>query len=475
MVLNIMASIAEFERRQTAERISQSFLARAKRGLYNGGSVPLGYAVDPDKRGSLVVVPGEAELVRLIFSTFLKKETMAKTAKWLNDQKIEPPRRVRCGGGHRAKFFRFEMIHTVLRNPTYAGIRAFRIKQGAGFVTEHTKANWESIVDQDTFHRAQELLTKNRYRERSHLDLRYPFILSGVCFCQTCGHRMSGKSAHGKAGKIPYYEHTWERNRQAAVTDAPIRCHPARILAKKIEPLVWSDVKLFLTSESFISEVMESAQKTDPKEEQDQELKRIESKCATLARQIEVLAERISTLPARIDPSALYAQMENLQKSQKEAEALREQMRAQCTASEEQKIGMDSLQKFTEGFRALLSQADSNPELQGAIIRKLVHRVEVMKDGYEIIFHIGKGYFEKVARDQRLTEPTLKSQEDAQNEKGGLVLARPPSKPLERFFLDRCSKRLEKPSSQGTHDARVAPALTERSVPISSTTLFQFR
>ncbi|MFN9068124.1 MAG: recombinase family protein, partial [Bdellovibrionales bacterium] len=36
MVMNLMASIAEFERRQTAERISNSFLARSKRGLYNG-------------------------------------------------------------------------------------------------------------------------------------------------------------------------------------------------------------------------------------------------------------------------------------------------------------------------------------------------------------------------------------------------------------------------------------------------------
>ena len=38
-----MATLAEFERKQTAERISNSFHERAKRGLYNGGSVPLGF------------------------------------------------------------------------------------------------------------------------------------------------------------------------------------------------------------------------------------------------------------------------------------------------------------------------------------------------------------------------------------------------------------------------------------------------
>lgn len=48
LVMYMMANIAEFERKQTAERISHSFLARAKRGLYNGGSVPMGYEIDKE-------------------------------------------------------------------------------------------------------------------------------------------------------------------------------------------------------------------------------------------------------------------------------------------------------------------------------------------------------------------------------------------------------------------------------------------
>ena len=66
MVLSLMASIAEFEPRQTAERISHSFLARAKRGLYNGGSVPLGYMVDPSKPGTLTVVSYRSRACEII-------------------------------------------------------------------------------------------------------------------------------------------------------------------------------------------------------------------------------------------------------------------------------------------------------------------------------------------------------------------------------------------------------------------------
>ncbi len=42
MVFNLM-NFAQFERKQTSERISANWLSRAKRGLWNGGSLPLGY------------------------------------------------------------------------------------------------------------------------------------------------------------------------------------------------------------------------------------------------------------------------------------------------------------------------------------------------------------------------------------------------------------------------------------------------
>ena len=119
----MMATIAEFERRQTAERISNSFQARAKRGLYNGGSVPLGYRIDEDKPGSLQFVPEEAEVVKLIFKTFLREGTLAATAKWLNGEKVRYPRHVRGGGQVRAKILKIDMLYRVLRNKAYIATR----------------------------------------------------------------------------------------------------------------------------------------------------------------------------------------------------------------------------------------------------------------------------------------------------------------------------------------------------------------
>ncbi len=43
MVLFTIANIAQFERKQTSERIVANFIARVESGLSNGDSVPLGY------------------------------------------------------------------------------------------------------------------------------------------------------------------------------------------------------------------------------------------------------------------------------------------------------------------------------------------------------------------------------------------------------------------------------------------------
>lgn len=70
MVIYTIANIAQFERRQTSERISANFLARAERGLYNGGAVPMGYEMDPEKKGYLKIIEKEAKVIKEVFKTF---------------------------------------------------------------------------------------------------------------------------------------------------------------------------------------------------------------------------------------------------------------------------------------------------------------------------------------------------------------------------------------------------------------------
>src|SRR5256886_9533646 len=65
--LNVLLSFAQFEREVTGERIRDKIAASKKKGIWMGGVVPLGYRVENHK---LVVIDGEAEIVRSIFRRY---------------------------------------------------------------------------------------------------------------------------------------------------------------------------------------------------------------------------------------------------------------------------------------------------------------------------------------------------------------------------------------------------------------------
>ena len=58
LLRNVLLDFAQFEREMTADRTRDKMYQRAQKGLWNGGNVPYGYAVDNKK---LVINSKEAE------------------------------------------------------------------------------------------------------------------------------------------------------------------------------------------------------------------------------------------------------------------------------------------------------------------------------------------------------------------------------------------------------------------------------
>src|SRR5205085_8128942 len=68
LTLNVLLSFAQFEREVTGERIRDKIAASKRKGMWMGGTVPLGYDL---KDRQLRVNPTEAERVRLIYRLYL--------------------------------------------------------------------------------------------------------------------------------------------------------------------------------------------------------------------------------------------------------------------------------------------------------------------------------------------------------------------------------------------------------------------
>ena len=123
LTLNMLLSFAQFEREVTAERIRDKIAASKAKGLWMGGTVPLGYDPNPDKtiRG-LIVNEDEATDIQTIFDLYDKHGNMRCVRDDVETMGLRSKRRSystgkRMGGSIMSK----GQIHHILRNPIYVG------------------------------------------------------------------------------------------------------------------------------------------------------------------------------------------------------------------------------------------------------------------------------------------------------------------------------------------------------------------
>jgi DNA invertase Pin-like site-specific DNA recombinase len=119
LTLNVLLSFAQFEREVTAERIRDKIAASKRKGMWMGGTVPIGYRVEARK---LLPQPEDAALVREIFERYLVLGTVPKLQAELERRGLRTPPRVSAGGRRTggAVFLRGN-LYTLLTNPVAIG------------------------------------------------------------------------------------------------------------------------------------------------------------------------------------------------------------------------------------------------------------------------------------------------------------------------------------------------------------------
>lgn len=328
--------------------------------------------------------------------------------------------------------FKIDSVHRILRNKAYIGIREYKTKDG--FL--EANAAWPAIIDPIKFDRVQKLLAKNRYSKKPPSKERYPYTLSGILFCKKCGDRLCGKSAHGNGGKIGYYEHALSTKSRACLSKKVFTCEPNRIQAKKIEPIVWQDVKRLLIDETYRKHLFKEAQGLKQDQTATKTFEKLKSKLASFDYQIEATAERVSTLPKEMDVKPIYDQILRLQKSKSDLDLDLIATKASVQTQEEP-ICVDSFEALTDCIKQIIRK-EERPDAMAAIIRKLIQKIEVTESGIIIHYHVGKNHFIREYND-KLGSDTLNS--NPKNETGQANLTRPVSKSLlkyksSNFFYD---------------------------------------
>jgi hypothetical protein len=378
-----------FDSTQTSERVAANILARSSRGLYNGGSIPLGYKKCQTKNGSLDVDEPQAETVRVAFEAFLREGCLSKAARWLNDNGYKAKVHLEGGGSlMRIGHFTVDNLQKMLRNKIYIGVKSYRHKG----IDMEVKAVWEGIVDETIFYRANEKLTKNRSRLKPITDQsRHPYLLSGVAFCMTCGDHMPGKSATGRNGKVPYYEHSWATKRESCLTKKTFKCDPTRVQAKKAEALVWAEFSRLLENDEFILKLQSRVRELHLKNDETSEREKLKAKLYGVNSQLDALAERIAILPAAVSPVPLFKQMEKLEGVKKDLED--KQLNVKDINLSQRLVAIETFEGFAEiAKKSLLENPDFN--IKRSILQKFIQRVEIGVESMKIYWNLDQENFE---------------------------------------------------------------------------------
>jgi site-specific DNA recombinase len=194
LMLNVLLSFAQFEREVTGERIRDKIAASKKKGLWMGGTPPLGYDARERK---LIVNEIEAMLVQHIFRRYVELGTVAKL---MVDLQAEG-HRTKCytstsGRTFGGRTFSRGHLYRILSNRIYRGEV---VHKDAAYPGEHP-----AIVELELWDRVQALLAANHHAARTDERSASPALLKGLIF-DGAGDRMSPSHAVKQGQRYCYY------------------------------------------------------------------------------------------------------------------------------------------------------------------------------------------------------------------------------------------------------------------------------
>ena len=216
LTLNILLSFAQFEREVTGERIRDKIAASKRKGMWMGGTVPLGYDV---KERKLIVNPNDAKLVVRLFHLYLELGCVSKLKERLDQEGIKSKERTSAAGNRSGgtSYYR-GALYQILKNRIYLGEIPHRGQNHPG---EHA-----AIVPRELWERVQAQLKSDNQGRRNGLKANSPSLLVGLLQdaesnrftpCHTtkngrryryyvCPATSGGKEAANKPSRVPAHD-----------------------------------------------------------------------------------------------------------------------------------------------------------------------------------------------------------------------------------------------------------------------------
>jgi site-specific DNA recombinase len=226
LTLNILLSFAQFEREVIGERIRDKFAASRKKGMWMGGTVPLGYRVENRK---LVIAEPEAAIIRTIFERFVRIGSGAVVSQELREEGVT----MKSG-----RPIDRAALYKIVNNRVYIGEA---VHKGVAYPGEH-----KPIISRDLWDKVHAILKESPRKRAQQTRCQTPALLKGLVFAPG-GCAMSPTHTRRRGRLYRYYVS------QTVLKRGPDTCPVRRVPAAEIEAIVTAQIRKMLTAPEIVA------------------------------------------------------------------------------------------------------------------------------------------------------------------------------------------------------------------------------
>lgn len=251
LLLGLKATMSEAELHVIQQRLVEAVRCKAKRGELRR-RLPTGYIWDEAGRMQITANEEVAQAIRLVFDRFEQLGTVHQTHVCLVEDGIAFPAQIGARGEVSWQVPSYRNIHSLLTNPTYAGVYAYGRRQTHESLDENynpikrqrevEREQWHAFIEDhhpgyislEGFERNEQRIAENRRGDAAPGAPREgESLLHGLLLCGRCGRNM--KVAYGKGCRPTYYRCIRKRQELASPVCQSLG---ARRLEQALERLV---------------------------------------------------------------------------------------------------------------------------------------------------------------------------------------------------------------------------------------------
>lgn len=383
-VMNILASVAEMERANIQQRVTDNMLMIAKNGRWTGGNPPFGYeSFKIVNSGTFLKVDeSKREIILDIYDRYLECESINETSRYISNKyfsisiasvanTLSSP--VYLKSSNRTHEYLKLKGFTVTGEPSGKGyltygkrpkVRNLKQWNNTGYIA--AVSIHESLIDEDTWFKVQSLIEKNSVDPRPKESIHS--YLNQLVVCGICKENMIVDLTYTRVDKTKVYSFRCSGKKKDASS-----CDNGFIITKELEKSIEDKLKKIGLNKDLLNDYVSFEDEKDYKKQ----ISEIQVRINRNNLQINNLADKLSLLSNEA-AKAIISKIEQLTSNNKKLQT--ELLTFESLQSSQKNSGND-LDSLYDSIHLFNEMDDTDIEGKRAVIRNIIEQIDFTKEG----------------------------------------------------------------------------------------------